>query len=125
MNATEAEMTKQVPVYSANKPWIFTLIFTTVVLLLLGDLHLVVSFATTAPDLFSYAASLTRENPFVSIPHGGSARRGIERARMLRSMKVQVADVRPDDEVGYVALKSVVNDAEFEEGRLDQGRMYI
>ncbi|KAH7390505.1 hypothetical protein BKA66DRAFT_547961 [Pyrenochaeta sp. MPI-SDFR-AT-0127] len=124
MNATEAEKIIQTPVYSANIPWIGTLLFTTTILLLLGDLHLFVSVVTTAPGLFSYAASLTRENPFVSVPNGGSALRGTERVRFLRKLKVQVADVKPDDEVGYVALKSVDNDAGFEEGLIVRGRMY-
>jgi hypothetical protein len=123
MNTT-ATITWTIPVYRANVPWCMTLLFTTGILISFGVLNLGMSCYTIAPDLFSYAASMTRGNPYTDVPGGGTALGGTERSTLLKKLKVQVADIRPGDEVGYVALRSVVRRSEFNQGRLRKGRMY-
>ncbi|KAH8706100.1 hypothetical protein GQ44DRAFT_819031 [Phaeosphaeriaceae sp. PMI808] len=111
-------------VYKANIPWCLTLLFTTSVLIVLGILNLILSWLTIAPDLFSYAASMTRDNPYTNNPNGGSALGGTERSRLLKKLRVQIGDVRPYDKVGYVALRSVEKRGEFSTGMLRKGRLY-
>ncbi|KAJ4310426.1 hypothetical protein N0V94_008453 [Neodidymelliopsis sp. IMI 364377] len=124
LSTTNATFSRQVPVYKADVGWILTLLSITVVLLLLSVLNVVVSFATIAPDLFYYASSLARENPYVNTPDGGTGLGGAERSRLLKEMKVQIADVSPDSQVGYVVLKSVDTGEGFQLGRLRKDRMY-
>lgn len=124
INATEAVFSRQVPVYSADVGWIVSLITITTILLLLSIANAVMTFVTIAPDLFYYASSLTRENPYTDTPDGGTALGGAERSRLLKKMKVQVADVSPESEVGYVVLKSVADEDNFQTGRLKKGRLY-
>jgi hypothetical protein len=124
LSTTNATFSRQVPVYKADVGWIVTLLSITVVLLLLSVLNVVVSFATIAPDLFYYASSLARENPYVNTPDRGTGLSGAERSRLLKGMKVQVADVSPDSQVGYVVLKSVDTGEGFQVGRLRKDRMY-
>ena len=50
---------------------------------------------------------MTRENPRIPLPEVGSGLDGPERAKMLREMRDQLADVRPLDEVGYVAFRAL------------------
>lgn len=100
-NATESSRRE---VYGLNRHWATILVLCTSILQILSLAGLFLRLTTPVPDIFDYGASLTRENPFVPVPKGGSAIGGPERARILRRMRVKMADVRPDDQVGYVAL---------------------
>lgn len=124
VNTTEAVFSRPVPVYRADVGWIVTLLLITTTLLLLGIANVVISFLTIAPDLFYYASSMARENPYIDTPDGGTAMDGAERSRLLKDMRVQVADVSPENEVGYVVLKSVGDDQDFRTGRLKKDRRY-
>lgn len=124
INATEAVFSHQIPVYRADIGWIVSLILITTILLLLGLVNVAMSFLTIAPDLFYYASSLARENPYTNIPDGGTALDGAERSRLLKRMKVQIADVSPDNNIGYVVLKSVEKGDDFRNGRLRKDRLY-
>lgn len=124
MNTTQAVFSERIPVYKADVGWIISLILITTVLLLLGVVNVVVSFWTIAPDLFYYASSLARENPYTNIPDGGTALDGGERSRLLRNLKVQIADVSPEQEVGYIVVKSAESNEDFSTGRLKKGRAY-
>lgn len=101
-------------VYGLNRYWVTVLLLCTIVLQVLSLVGLFLRFTTPVPDIFDYGASLTRENPFVPVPEGGSAIGGADRARVLRRMRVKMADVRPGDEIGYVALVGTT-------GALDKG----
>lgn len=63
---------------------------------------------TLAPDIFGYVSSLTRDNPHIHLPTEGSALSGIDRARMLKGVKVKIADVQSGDgqesSIGRVGL---------------------
>lgn len=124
MNTTDAVYSHVVPVYKADFGWIVSLLLITIVLLLLGVFNLAVAFLTIAPDLFYYASSLARENPYTNTPDGGTALDGGARSRLLREMKVQIADASPENQVGYVVLKSVGNHEDFKTGRLRKDKLY-
>ena len=124
INVTEAVFSHHVPVYRADVGWIVSLILITTILLLLGIANVIMSFLTIAPDLFYYASSLARENPYTNTPDGGTTLDGAERSRLLKRMKVQVADVSPENDVGYVVLKSVGDGEDFQAGRLKKNRLY-
>lgn len=124
INTTEATYSHVVPVYKAASGWIASLLLITILLLLLGIFNLAVAFLTVAPDLFYYASSLARENPYTNTPDGGTVLGGAERSRLLREMKVQIADASPENQVGYVVLKSVGNDEDFKTGRLRKDKLY-
>lgn len=124
LNTTNATFARRVPVYEADIGWIVCLLLITTVLLLLGIISVVASLITTAPDLFHYASSLARENPYTNIPDGGTVLDGAERSRLLKRTRVQIADVSPDHDVGYIVLKSVEKREDLQEGRLRRDRMY-
>ncbi|KAJ4383136.1 hypothetical protein N0V85_008478, partial [Neurospora sp. IMI 360204] len=113
MVADAKEITSR-EIYGLNRHWVTTLLICTTVLQIISLVGLFLRLTTPAPDIFDYGASLTRENPFVPVPKGGSAIGGAERARVLRRLRVKMADIRPDDQVGYVALVGT-------KGVLDQG----
>jgi hypothetical protein len=124
ISASDAVFSHPVPVYRADVGWIISLLLITLVLLLLGIINVAYSFITIAPDLFYYASSLARENPYTNTPDGGTAMDGAKRSRLLRNMKVQIADVSPENQIGYVVVKSVESEEDFLTGRLRKARMY-
>lgn len=124
MNQTQSTFSRSFPVYQADVGWIAGLLIISIVLLLLGLTNVVVSCLTIAPDLFYYASSLARENPYTNTPDGGTAIDGAQRSRLLRHLKVQIADVSTEHQVGYIALKSVSDEEDFKTGRLKKGRLY-
>ncbi|EHY53653.1 hypothetical protein HRR83_003866 [Exophiala dermatitidis] len=63
---------------------------------------------TLAPDIFGYVSSLTRDNPHIELPDNGTTLSGLQRARLLRDVKVKIGDVSsPDEETGRVGLAQV------------------
>jgi hypothetical protein len=79
------------------------------VLLLCATASLVLRMLIVAPDILGFASSLTRDSPyftsdFIPILQGGSIMNGPERARALRRVRIQIVDIRPEDETGHVAL---------------------
>jgi hypothetical protein len=124
MNQTESTFSRSIPVYQADIGWIAGLLIISIVLLLLGLANIVISSLTIAPDLFYHASSLARENPYTNTPSGGTALDGAQRSRLLRNLKVQIADVSSEHEVGYIVVKSVSDEENFQTGRLKKGRLY-
>jgi hypothetical protein len=78
----------------------------TCVLIIVSLIGTILQFSTIAPDIFGYASSFTLDNPYTDIPPEaqGCTLDGIERARLLKDVRVQFADVRPGDEVGHIAF---------------------
>lgn len=56
--------------------------------------------------MLGFVSSLTRDNPHfaTSLLGSSSLRDGEQRARKLGNTRVQIRDVRPDAEVGHIAL---------------------
>ncbi|KAF2832103.1 hypothetical protein CC86DRAFT_377328 [Ophiobolus disseminans] len=123
MNSTTAISTRQIPIYRANITWVLMLVLCSGTLLLLGIVNVFVAFQTTVPDIFGYVSSLTRDNPHIQIPEGGSTLDGTQRSRLIRGLKVQLADLQEGEEVGHVALKSLGGNGA-KVARLQRGRMY-
>lgn len=125
MNFTTAAVSHDSRVYKASKLWVVLLVVCSSVMFVLGVASLILQAVTTVPDLLGYVSSLTRDNPYVGIPSGATALDGPERTRVLRDLKVQVADIRPYDEVGYFALQSVGDEEPPSRlAKMDKGRRF-
>ncbi|KAJ4365520.1 hypothetical protein N0V83_008139 [Neocucurbitaria cava] len=124
MNKTDAVVTTQVSIYKADVPWVVSLVICSSILLILGLVSFVLSLSITAPDIFDYVSSFTRDNPYVNAPKGGSGLDGAERARLLRKLPVQLGDVEPTSDVGYIAMKSVESEKDCQQSRIRRERMY-
>lgn len=61
------------------------------------------------PDILDLASSMTRDNICVPIPPGGSYLNGAERARRLKSLRLEPADIRREEEIGYIAIRAVTS----------------
>ncbi|KAH6887487.1 hypothetical protein B0T10DRAFT_538933 [Thelonectria olida] len=120
MNSTQARATMSHNVYKANRYWI-------TIVLILAVIGLGLRLVIRGPDVLGFASSMTRENPYVALPPGGSGLDGPERAKILREVRVRLAGVRPTEEVGYAALKAVSAEGETKssEGPFIRKRLYL
>jgi hypothetical protein len=67
----------------------------------------VARFFLVAPEVLGFVSSVTRDNPYVRVPGGGSTLDGLERARLLRDVRVRIGDVgEAGGEAGYIAVGS-------------------
>ena len=124
MNSTEAVVSTLVPVYRVNAPWAALLVTCSAVLLLLSIFGLFTQTRTVAPDIFNHVSSLTRDNPHVNAPAGGSALDGADRARLLQKMRVQVGDTDSQADTGYVAFRSIESSEDGRVGKIRGERLY-
>ncbi|KAI8716727.1 hypothetical protein NCS52_00967000 [Fusarium sp. LHS14.1] len=126
MNSTTGTVKVTKDLYIANRLWIGLLLLTTLILMVLAICGLALQAFIRGPDVLGYASTLTRDNPNVPVPPGGSYLDGPDRARQLKHLRLQLADVRPQGATGYVAVRSIpmMGDAEKFAGPLDQKRLY-
>ncbi|EXJ73738.1 uncharacterized protein A1O5_03500 [Cladophialophora psammophila CBS 110553] len=108
------------PRYATNKAWIAVDFLSQTVLLAAAIAAFWLRKNTIAPDIFGYVSSLTRDNPHIDLPDGGTTLGGLERARLLRDVKVRIADVSRDGEVGHVGLVTEAREADM----LSKGKVY-
>lgn len=108
-DAIQAIASDTLEIYVADHRWCATLLLVSLTLQILAIAGLWLRAWTFGPDLLGFASSLMRDNPHfpVSVNSCGSALSGTERARLCRDMRVQIADVRPSEESGYIVFKSV------------------
>lgn len=92
-------------VYTAQYVWIATTVAVSSMLCAAGLASLYFKYSCPAPDILGYVSSMTRDNPnFEQIPDGDKMD-GLERARVMRKVKVQIVDAKPWDPEGYVTLR--------------------
>lgn len=89
-------ITTEVSIYAANHLFSILLIVIALILQLCAIVGLVMKYSATASDILGYVSSMTMENPHFRVPSGGNTLDGVERARYLEKVKVQLADVHWD-----------------------------
>ncbi|KAH6887692.1 hypothetical protein B0T10DRAFT_574855 [Thelonectria olida] len=107
MNISAAVVNTERTVYRANRFWITVVLITTFVLQFLAVTGFALRYFIKGPDVLGFASSMTRDNPYVPLPPGGSGLDGPDRARLLQTMRIQLVDVRPEQDVGYIAVQTV------------------
>jgi len=123
-------------------PWLFILFIASATLTLCALASLLFNLRRQGPDILESFSSFTRDNPFVTktmaaaaaaqrptpLPiltgGGGSSLDGVERARLLRDVKVVLADVAVDEPVGHIALTTAMPGEADGVGFLRNGRVY-
>lgn len=118
-NATQA-IARPNRVYLADRVWVGFLIAITMLLQILAILGHVLLLLIKGPDVLGFASSVTRDNKYIPLPPAGSSLGGPERAKLLHDMRLQLADIRGEDDVGYLAFRAVSRDEPLREPRMDQ-----
>lgn len=120
-NTTTTTVTTFTEIYVCNKMWAAILFVASGVLFLCGLCGAIVKHMTRGPKILGFVSTLTRDNPYIDLPSGGCTLDGLERARLLKDVKVKMQDVAPDDAVGHIAFGSAEID---QRGNLVRGRLY-
>ncbi|KAE8371190.1 hypothetical protein BDV26DRAFT_299019 [Aspergillus bertholletiae] len=123
-NMTTATTAKPVTVYSVSRGWAAVFFISTILLEICAIASIVLKSVTTAPDILGYVSSMTRDNPYIQLPAGGSFLSGPDRARSLQHLPVQIVDVRIGEETGYIALASTQS-ASHQYNKLNRRREYL
>jgi hypothetical protein len=112
------------PRYYLSLPWIAVDLITCGILFLSAVASFWLRMATVAPDIFGYVSSLTRDNPHMRLPEGGSTLSGLDRTRALKDVKVKIADLNGNRaDVGRIGLTVVHSDVEM--GHLEKTKQYM
>ncbi|KAJ0424726.1 hypothetical protein BJY00DRAFT_309143 [Aspergillus carlsbadensis] len=128
-NATSGTTSRGVAVYHIHTSWVTVFLIATAILQICALTGIFLRSVTRAPDILGHVSSLTRGNPHVPLPAGvgdsGSTLSGLDRAKLLRDMRVQIADVEGEKDVGRVAFVRVGLGVEKAGAkRLRKGRQY-
>jgi hypothetical protein len=121
--ATMTAARKVSPMYVCRFAWMAALLLASAALLVMGVTSLALQLrCTLAPDVLRYVSSMTYANAHFRTPPGGTTLDGVERAKLLRDVRVRISDIRgDDDDVGEVAFVAM-DDAETRE--LERKRHY-
>jgi hypothetical protein len=138
--AATATATKRWPVFVCSFAWLSMLLLASAALFATGAVSLALQLrAVLAPDMLRYASSMSFGNPYFRARtltltlgdnagggEGGnrifsSTLDGIERAKLLRRVRVRIADVNGSGDVGAVAFVAA-DDIETRE--LERHRLY-
>lgn len=111
------------PNYAISWPWIVIDIISSAVLLIAAIGALWLRLKTEAPDIFGYVSSLTRDNELLDVP-GGSALGGIDRARMMKHVRVKLGEVPAANGYSRIAF-TYEGDDERCAKTLEKGKLYV
>lgn len=123
--ATVATISTSREILVCRRIWLAMLFVATGSMFIAGVFGLVLEFTRRAPDLAMNISSLTRDNPYIHLPPGGSTLDSVERSRLMQNVRVRFGDVATGHEVGYIAIASCDNEQEV--GKLrgqNKERMY-
>lgn len=115
---TTAKVTKEEEVFLCNTPWLVLLLVASTVIFVTGMVALILKRRTLSPEMFGFVTSMTYENQWLKVPHGGTTLDAMERARLLKDVEVHVADVCGQEDVGHIAFAAGVPLRQLERGRL-------
>ncbi|KAK5096205.1 hypothetical protein LTS08_007811 [Lithohypha guttulata] len=106
------------PHYALSYLWLALDFVSSIILFLAAVASVWLRQKILVPDIFGYVSSLTRDNVYLQnvLPDNGSGLTGIERARIMKNVKVKIGDVSGDDsDVARIGMTVVrVGDSDFE-----------
>lgn len=122
MNST-ALVSTMVEVYVCDYLWFALLLASSCVLLLIGLAGTALKHRCLAPDMMGFVTSLTYNNPHAKLPPGGTALGAMERARLLKDVRVKIGDAQTKSEVGHVVFATLDQTAQI--GHLSRSKTYL
>ena len=119
---TTAKVTTVEEIFVCNFAWLVLLLASSGIIFVTGGVALILKRKTLAPEIFGFVTSMTYDNPYVKIGNGalggGTTMDAMERAKLLKDVKVYIGDVQGDADVGHIAMAAGVPLRKLERGRL-------
>jgi len=88
-----ASLQKQIRIYKVSYPWAAVFTFATCAMLFSACGGVYFSRNTVVPDYLGYVSSLAKESPYVRMPNGGANLDGMDRARLMKDLRVRLGNV--------------------------------
>lgn len=88
-----AVLTTHAQVYYCYFPWLGVFLFSTLVMLVGAITGVVFSRKTIVPDYLGFVSSLAKESPWIRMPDVGVNMDGMDKARLVKEVKVRLGDV--------------------------------
>jgi hypothetical protein len=110
IESTTATLESSEEIFVCAPVWFAFLLLSSLVLFgiaLIG--YILRYFFTVAPDFVGHVSSLTRDNPHIDIPSGGSSLSGFKRARYLKDVVIRIGDIKSETDIGHIVVMSVDN----------------
>ena len=108
-------------VFKLDWRWVGVFLASAIVLFLIGVASVILESMLVVPDILGYASSLARNNRYLHLPKlPAKPMSGAERARVIGDVTVIMQDVKPEKEVGKIALGLHHHKTE----KLKRGRLY-
>ena len=101
--------------------WAVILLAASSALILCGLSGAIVKHMTRGPKILGYVSTVTRDNPYIDLSSQGCNLDGLERAKLLKGLRIKLQDITPDDPVGHIAFGSA---EVFGTGKLKLDRLY-
>jgi hypothetical protein len=108
-------------IYHCDFSWLAVFLVSTLVMFLSAILGVVFSRRTNIPDYLGYVSSLARESPYIRMPDVGVIMDGMDKARMVKEVKVRLGDVsdpQSGSSVGRLAFARMEETTVVKRGRL-------
>lgn len=117
-----AVQTNNSQVYFAFFPWLVIFLVSNLVMLVAAVIGVYFSRKTIVPDYLGFVSSLAKESPFIRMPDVGVNMDGMDKARMVKEMKVRLGDVSDVEnrksQVGRLAFARMEETSPVKKGRL-------
>jgi hypothetical protein len=81
------------PVYYVYYSWLLVFLVATMVMLVASIVGVVYSRKTIVPDYLGYVSSLAKESQYIRMPDVGVNMDGIDKARLVKDVRVRLGDV--------------------------------
>lgn len=109
---------------TCNWIWFTLLTVASILLIFCASISAWFSHRLSTPDLMGYVSTMVLHNPYISdigtLP-SNSTLGGLERAKLLRTVKVQIRDVYYQEEIGKFALTNDIQSR----SSISKGRKYV
>jgi hypothetical protein len=109
-------------VYVAFFPWLIIFLISNLAMFLAAITGAYFSRKTIIPDYLGFVSSLAKESPFIKLPDVGINMDGMDKAKLVKDMKVRLGDVSAfeggDTGVGRLAFARMEETKKVERGRL-------
>jgi hypothetical protein len=96
-----------VEVIQCHNGWLVALLLTSAILMLAAILPTLVRLRSKGPMFALNVSAMIRDNPYVHAPPVSSAMDSSRSSRFFKDVKVKLGDVRPEKDVGHLAVASV------------------
>jgi hypothetical protein len=117
-----AVLRTQAQVYVCNFAWLGVFLLSSVVMLVGAIIGVVFSRKTIVPDYLGFVSSLAKESPWIRMPDVGVNMDGMDKARLVKEVKVRLGDVSyvhgGHSKIGRLAFARLEETTKVKKGKL-------